>query len=680
MRQVIWTVSAVAMMLMGLGGCSSPPELEDPPPVERRVPPPQTEAYLRVVFAGKHTGLQFRLDGSVVGTMAKDKTDSGVFRVATGEHMMRVWDTQDQRVLTERSVRLEKDMRYNFFVVPSENGFITHWEQAKTGTYDGTSVSLRVLHATPDAGQLDLWTRTANRPLTRDSNLQKLSYKNLSTYHAVPFASDTWSVRLSNYDNTLISIKPEKLSRSMRYTLILSGSLLDPKLPLRARLYAENLKDAKGEAVQSEEVSGLDVHVRLHHSATLLQESVRLVLNERVIVGQLSAGATSSKLLIPAGSYKIQLISNDSNKVLIDQSMTLDSKQRVHWFLTRKEGEFDAQPEYQLVEHKQSAIDPDSSNASLQFYQGVKDYKSVSVRLVQTSTVARYPYVSFQSLTGIKTVPPGTYTLYVRVPDLNGLEVAFDTIRLEAGRHYLMNFNQIRTGLVVQKPDTVGSGLLLHLYNLAERAASVNTRDVSQARTVGRVMFANVSTLFPNARSDAQFYIDNQRLASLKTQKDFSPYVVQRSGEREITLRSSISPEVLLRRSFLLEGGENYSVFLYDSPDDSYKLWVIPDRPQSIDPKKARVRLLHLDEGAAKANLKMDTYNTVFENVEFLQTKAFQEVEPGEHLWTVTLGTSTTALMEVRKNLEAGKSYTLVVQPGSSNAKPTLQWIEHSQR
>jgi hypothetical protein len=162
---------------------------------------------------------------------------------------------------------------------------------------------LRVLHASPDAPNVDVYVDEAKV-------LANVPYPTLSQYLSLPAGKHHIQVNAAGTTTTVIDVSPT-LASNDAYTAIAAGFLANIK-PLIATDETSPL--ASGQA-----------RLRVIH-ASPDAGPVDILVNGQVVLSDVAFGTISNYLTIPAGTYTIQVNAAGTSTTAITASVALTSQ------------------------------------------------------------------------------------------------------------------------------------------------------------------------------------------------------------------------------------------------------------------------------------------------------------------------------------------------------------------
>lgn len=180
----------------------------------------------------------------------------------------------------------------------------------------------------------------------------------------------------------------------------------------------------------------------------------------------------------------------------------------------------------------------------------------------------------------------------------------------------------------------------------------------AEARKNALIRFVNVTTY----AEPVDLYLDDARALPSVGKDKATDYSEQSAERHEIGLRIPSNPTPVVTDSESLGAGERYTVVGFTKMDGAPGIVVFRDDVSQPEAGKARIRLIHVAEGASDLDIyPSGAKESVVDGVHY-NSDSWVEVDPGvKSLEIRREGENVAALNLPGLTLAPGKTYTIVV-------------------
>lgn len=203
------------------------------------------------------------------------------------------------------------------------------------------------------------------------------------------------------------------------------------------------------------------------------------------------------------------------------------------------------------------------------------------------------------------------------------------------------------------------TSLMLVPFGCSPKAENTDkTAETAPVKERALVRFVNATTY----KDPVDLYLDETKvLPEVPKDKvtDYSPWDAER---HEIELRVAGAPTPTVKNSESLNSGEHYTVVGFNKTDGTPAVAVFHDTGVEPEAGKARLRLIHVADGAAELGVyPTGAKDSLVDGVNYSDESA-ADVDPGVRTIEIRRdGEKVVALKIPQLSLEAGKTYTIVV-------------------
>lgn len=170
---------------------------------------------------------------------------------------------------------------------------------------------------------------------------------------------------------------------------------------------------------------------------------------------------------------------------------------------------------------------------------------------------------------------------------------------------------------------------------------------------------------FVNATTYSQpvdLYMDEAKVLPEVSRDKVTDYSEWPAKKHEIALRVEGNLAATARNSESLDSGRQYTVVGFSKVDGTPSVRVFTDSSAMPETGKARIRLIHVADGAAELGIFPSGSKESFLNGVNYKNESSADVDPGPRTLEIRKeGEKIVALKLPQIDLEAGKTYTIVV-------------------
>lgn len=183
------------------------------------------------------------------------------------------------------------------------------------------------------------------------------------------------------------------------------------------------------------------------------------------------------------------------------------------------------------------------------------------------------------------------------------------------------------------------------------------------------VRFINATS----APKDLQF--GDQTAFSNVAPMDVAPYTELSASRHEFKLypTGKSSGEPIATNTEGPSAGEHYTIVAMNGTDGSTTLNPISDKLETVEPGKAKVRVIHAAPGVKKVDVyAAGNKDALIDGVSFKDATSYKEVDPVlTEIAVRSTGSKNNALTVRNLSLQSGKLYTLVIMGGNGQPLTT---------
>jgi uncharacterized protein DUF4397 len=190
-------------------------------------------------------------------------------------------------------------------------------------------------------------------------------------------------------------------------------------------------------------------------------------------------------------------------------------------------------------------------------------------------------------------------------------------------------------------------------------------KDKTDSATTSAPVQQHALVRFVNAtayKEPVDVYLDEAKVLPGVPRGKATDYSEWAANRREIGVRVVNNPTLAGTNSESLSAGEHYTVVGYSKMDGTPAVVVFHDTASEPDAGKARIRLIHVADGAAELGVYPAGANdSIVDGVNY-SDESSADVDPGVRALEIRKqGEKVVALKIPELSLEAGKNYTIVV-------------------
>jgi hypothetical protein len=169
-------------------------------------------------------------------------------------------------------------------------------------------------------------------------------------------------------------------------------------------------------------------------------------------------------------------------------------------------------------------------------------------------------------------------------------------------------------------------------------------------------------------------YLDEAKVLPEVSKGKATDYSEWAANRHQIGVRVADNPALAGTNSESLSAGEHYTVVGYSKIDGTPAVVVFHDTASEPDAGKARIRLIHVAEGAAELGVyPTGATDSIVDGVNY-SDESSADVDPGVRALEIRKqGEKVVALKIPEISLEAGKNYTIVVSADQDRKLRAIQ-------
>jgi hypothetical protein len=459
----IWRVLAALLLMAGamvaVVGRTGPAQAQDVT---------KTDATVRVVHASPGApNVDVLIDGQAVVKNLAFGAATEYFPVPEGDHKIQITPTGQgaDAALIDSGLNVDAGDAYVFLAMNRLKDIEGKLFKVNTDSVDKGKARVRLIHASPDAGKVDVSVTGG------DKLFGGVSFKDATDYKDVD--AGTYSLDVKNGDGrVLLTAQNIHFADGQVFDVVLLGQIADKTLAL--------LPLATIVSVPCAQVLGLngsadDSCVRVVHAAPGTSQ-VDLYLNDSPLAKGVAFGKATEFIAVPkSDQHKLQVVAaggTPGNSDLLDDNLTFDSRKAYEVVITGNPDDLQA---------KNSEIDLSplpAGQARIRVIHASPDTGSVDVVVADGPTL--FGGVDYRDITNFKTVDAATYKLQLKKGDTVALA---GDVTLDAGMVY--------DAIVIGRTDDKSLALLVLSAKALVRQGGVATPE-SQGTAVAGTAEATV--------------------------------------------------------------------------------------------------------------------------------------------------------------------------------------------
>jgi hypothetical protein len=376
----------------------------------------ETDATLRVVHASPGApNLDVLVDGQAIVQDLVFGAATEYFPLAEGDHQVQIVPTGQgaDAALVDTDLNVDSGDAYVFVAMNRLNEIEGKVFDVNLDSVDAGKARVRVIHASPDAGEIDVAVTGG------DELFGGVNFTDATDYNDLDAGSYNLDVK-GDGDRVLLTAQNLEIADGNAYDLLLIGQVADNSLAL--------LPLATIVSIPCAEVLGLeggtdDACIRIVHAAPSTPE-VDIYLNDSPVVTGLAFGTSTEFVAVPSGDdRKIQVTAaggTPGDGDLLDTDTDFDSRAAYEVIVTGNPDDLEAT----TAELDLSPL-PDGQ-ARIRVIHASPDAEEVDVAVADGPTL--YEDVDFRDVTDFSTIDAGAYNLQLMKDDTIALagDVTFD--------------------------------------------------------------------------------------------------------------------------------------------------------------------------------------------------------------------------------------------------------------
>lgn len=377
----------------------------------------KTDATVRVVHASPGApNLDVLIDGQPVVKDLAFGAATEYFAVPGGDHKIQITPTGQgaDAALIDSDLNVDAGDAYVFVAMDRLNDIEGKLFKVNLDSIDQGKSRVRLIHASPDAGKIDLSVTGG------DQLFGGVSFKDSTDYKDVDAGTYSLDAKNSDDGRVLLTAQNIDFADGQVYDVVLLGQIADNSLAL--------LPLATVVSVPCTQVLGLDGGaddscVRIVHAAPGTSQ-VDLYVNDSALAKGLAFGKATDFIAVPKGDqHKLQVIAaggTPGDNDLLDDDLSFDSRKAYEVVITGNPDDLQA---------KNAEIDLSplpAGQARVRVIHASPDTGGVDVVVADGPTL--FGGVDYRDVTDDKTVDAGAYKLQLKNGDtvvLTG-DVTFD--------------------------------------------------------------------------------------------------------------------------------------------------------------------------------------------------------------------------------------------------------------
>jgi hypothetical protein len=399
-ESLLWRGLAAFLLVAGafaaLVGVSAPTRAQDET---------ETDATVRVVHASPGApNVDVLVDGQAVVQDLAFGAATDYFALPDGDHKIQVVPTGQtaDAALIDTDLNVDAGDAYVFVAMNRLNDIEGKVFDVNVDDVDSGKARVRVIHASPDAGEVDISVSGG------DEWFGGLNFEDASDYKDVDAGTYSLDVK-GDGDRVLVTAQNLEIADGNVYDIVALGQVADNSLALLPLVTVVTVPCAEVLGLQA---GSDDSCIRVVHAAPGTSET-DVYVNDSPVVQGLTYGTATEFIAVPeSDDHKLQVVAAGGapgDADLLDDDLDFDSRSAYEVVITGNPDDL----EIKTAELDLSPL-PDGQ-ARVRFIHASPDAEGVDVALEDGETL--FEGVDYRDITDNSTIDAGSYSLQLKKDD-----------------------------------------------------------------------------------------------------------------------------------------------------------------------------------------------------------------------------------------------------------------------
>jgi len=597
------------------------------------VGPEQDKADIRVIHAGYDApAVDIKVDGTTAFTNIEYGATTGYARINSGTRNITVTPAgAASPVFINVDLALVTDAEYTVFAVGDLDNIEPIFDTDVRTPVSG-KVKIRVVHASPDAPNIDLKLDNGSGTAL----FSNLAFKDITSYLEVDPGTFTFAITPTGSTDEVVVLNPITFIDGQVLTIMVHGSFDNSdEYPLQVRAYIDN---NNGDSFV--DLQPIQTNIRL------LQTSydaglVDFRIDAGLAAGNIAYGMSSGYRDVDAGLRNITVTSaGTTSPAVIDFDLNIVDNLDYTVIAVDELAQIDA---LYVVDDRS----PSATDAKIRLVHASPDAPAVDIKLDTGSGTAVFTNSSFKDISDYIEVGAGTYNFVITPTGSTDEVVVFDPVDLTVGSVYTIVAHGTLDG-----NDAYPFGVRVFIDN----GDGDEYVDLIPATTGVRVIHTSYDA------PDVDIWVDGATAFTGIGYGISTGYADLNAGTRNLVVtQTGTTTPAVIDITPTLEAYTDYTVFAMDQLSSITAVYTADDR--TPDDAAARVRVVHAVPDAPAIDLKLNTADgtPVVENVAFTDITDYTTLAGGDATFVITAASATEDLFIFEPiSLVNGNVYTVV--------------------
>lgn len=588
-------------------------------------------------------------DAKAVDNLAYGKS-SGYAEVDAGNRNVKVVATGTTTpVLIEATPTLTADKYYSVFAVNTA-AKIEAVVAEDTGTADAAKATVRFVHASPDAPEVDIKIKKEDGTVV--SSFSAVKFKDVEDFIKVDPGTYSVAINVTGETEVAVAYKGYEFKAGDVLTVVAHGTIADDDYDFGVRVFTD-----KGDGKTYVDLEGIETvedkaDVRVIHTS-YDAPAVDVLIDDTKALDNLAYGKSSGYAKVDAGTRNVKVVeTGTTTPVLIEANPDFMKGKHYSVFAVNKAESIEA-----IV--AEDMVITDQAKVTIRFVHAIPDAPAIDIKKDSGDGTAVFSNVAFKDVEDYIKVDPGSYTFVLTGAGVTEELVKFKPVNLTAGSILTV----VAQG-TVSPMDAYDS--IVRVFN--DTGDGVSYVDLEVDTSVEPK--SNVRVIHTSYDAPAvDVLLDDTKAVDNLTYGGTSGYAEIDAGVHNVkVVETGTTTPVFIEANpdFMVE--KYYTVFAVNNAANIEA--IIAEDTVTADEAKVTVRFVHASPDAPAVDIKLDTGDgtAVFTDVAFKDVEDYVKVDPASYTFVVTATGDTTEVVKFQPiNLTAGMVLTVVAH-GTLNA------------